>query len=164
MGKIIAFTGAQGTGKTTSVYQKAAFLKANTDCRVGVLAETASYCPFPINEERTREAQLWIFAEQMRQELEMASKHDVVVADRTVYDNIAYALSGAMVEMASRLTEVAKYMNPYYETIYFKKIASNDYLKPDGVRSVDKNFQKNIENALVTVYKASGLNDKIQEV
>ncbi len=62
MGKIIAFSGTHGTGKTTSVFKLAYELKMeNPTLKIGVLQETARTCPHPINKDTTPQAQSWIF-------------------------------------------------------------------------------------------------------
>ena len=48
--------------------------------------------PLGINEGATGEAQLWVLVSQIRQELELARKADVLVTDRGVMDNYAYYL------------------------------------------------------------------------
>ena len=48
--------------------------------------------PLGINEAATGEAQLWVLVSQVRQELELAPKAEVLVTDRGVMDNYAYYL------------------------------------------------------------------------
>ena len=58
----IAFSGTQGTGKSFSAYQKVAELKLHNPTKsVVIVNELATDSPFPINNEATRDSQLWIF-------------------------------------------------------------------------------------------------------
>ena len=87
----IAFVGSHGIRKTTAAY---AF--AHTIQRAGRSVEFAREVvrdnPLGINESATGEAQLWVLVSQVRQELELAPKAEVLVTDRGVVDNYAYYL------------------------------------------------------------------------
>lgn len=54
-GRIIAFTGTNGTGKTTPAYREATRLCiAQPGKRIGIILETAAAkCPYPINLDAT---------------------------------------------------------------------------------------------------------------
>jgi len=52
----------------------------------------ARLSPLPINRKTSLEAQTWILATQVAEEIRSAANHDVVVCDRSVLDNYAYLL------------------------------------------------------------------------
>jgi hypothetical protein len=151
---IIAFTGSHGTGKSTAVYQKAHQLKLDyPDKKIGVFNENAVWCPFPINEETTREAQLWMFTNQIATEMEYLSRYDIVVSDRTCVDCIAYSTYRDFNDITEKMLEFSKIHIHRYKEIYFKKIENNPYAVNDGFRSCEKNFRNDIEKILKNLYK-----------
>lgn len=152
---IYAFTGAHGTGKTTSVYSTAANLKFTVKGEVGIIMETARQCPFPVfskKEEPTEEAQMWIFCKQITSELEASKNYSRVISDRTCADAIAYSRLFGFDYLATCQIEIAAYHMPIYKSIRFKLIANNPYLKKDGLRSVDVSMQEAFEDTLIGVY------------
>ena len=54
--------------------------------------------PLGINEGATGESQLWVLVSQIRQELELSPKAEVLVTDRGVMDNFAYYLRACGME------------------------------------------------------------------
>ena len=88
----IGILGTHGAGKTTLALALAARIKAaRPDLAVEALAETARACPLPIGEHTTADSQRWIFCRQMSAEIETAARCQVLVCDRTILDNLAYA-------------------------------------------------------------------------
>src|SRR5436190_20108697 len=85
----IAFIGTHGVGKTTLCYDVAALLK-RAGRNVDVVKEVARQSPLPINRQTSLEAQTWILATQVAEEIRSSSRHDAVVCDRSVLDNYAY--------------------------------------------------------------------------
>ncbi len=153
MGNIIAFSGSHGTGKTTAVYKKHNSLKMNnTDKEVGMILEVAKRCPFEINEKAPKEAQLWIFCEQITTELLISSVYGLVVSDRSVIDVIAYTMALGYKSLGNAMLGIAKDHMHIYKEIHFKSIEKNDYLKDDGVRSMDKDFRKRVEDWMLDLY------------
>lgn len=155
MGRIIAFTGAHGTGKTTSVYDYAGAMKKEGAYEIGLLMETARRCPFPIlgqGSQSSLEAQLWIFAEQMRCELDSINNYELTVSDRTVVDVIAYSMLSGFYELARDQIAMAKHHVAVYEMVYIKPVAGNEYLINDGFRSTDRGLQIDLENLLIDIY------------
>jgi len=151
----IAFSGTHGTGKTTSVFELATkFKKDNTDKTVGIIAETARRCPLPINKDSTEMSQLWIFAEQMKFEIEYCEWYDIVICDRSIIDSIAYTYVGGYYELANRKLETAKSFMNTYDKIIFKTIKSNNYIYDDGIRdSKDLDYRKKIEDKMLELYQ-----------
>lgn len=160
MGCIITFTGAHATGKTTSVLEKAREIKIKyPESSVCLLQEIASFCPLPINQNTTPEAQLWIFATQIAKELELCASWDIVISDRTCIDNIAYTYRAGFHDLAERMLFLAALNLHLYKEIYFKSIKNNSYLFADGIRSVEKSFRSEIETILLNYYSRLGLTD-----
>lgn len=149
-----SFTGAHGTGKTTSTFELAKTLKlSNTTSSVGLLNENAALCPLPINRETTIDSQLWIFSSQIIKEIELGSKYDILICDRSIIDPIAYSIYKGYNELADALFKVALNYIESYTNIYFKLILNNNYLFSDGIRDIDLKFQKDIENIMLDVYE-----------
>ena len=89
MVKKIAITGTHGAGKTTLCFMMAGYYK-KLGYNVNVVQEVARKCPFPINENMSEEAVLWIYHEHVKTELEVSRNHDIVISDRTFYDSFIY--------------------------------------------------------------------------
>jgi nicotinamide riboside kinase len=88
----IAVTGVHGSGKTTLCGKLAAAIpELGLDVTVG--EEVARECPYPVGLETTREAQDWIYDAHYEMEMELrGEEHDVVIFDRTILDNVLYAM------------------------------------------------------------------------
>lgn len=156
LGKIIAYTGAHGTGKTTAVFEKAAELKKSCPFEIGVITETARYCPLPIFSKASGSsvyAQNWIFAEQMQREIERTKEYQLTVADRTIVDVIAYTRLAGLYGLALSQIEIARPNFLFYKTVYFRSVVSNPYLIDDGFRSTDPEKQLKLENILINLYR-----------
>lgn len=158
MGNIIAFSGTHGTGKTTSVYSKANELKMNNLKKsVGILLEVARRCPFAIlsknnDDKSSKEAQLWIFSEQITTELMMSKVYDIVVSDRSIMDIIAYTIVLGYKSLADAMLRIADEHIHIYKEIYFKSLEKNDYLEDDGLRHLDKDLRVQIEKQMLELY------------
>jgi hypothetical protein len=158
---LIGYTGAQGTGKSTSTFELAATMKkTNANSRVAVITEIASHSPFPINEKTTKESQLWIFTAQLQKELELCKHYGIVISDRTRYDAIAYTLAAGFHDLVADMIRIAAH-GQQYEKIIFKTISNNDFLLEDGVRSLNREFRDKIEGSLIEVYNRAKIIDKV---
>lgn len=160
--KIIAFSGAHGTGKTTSVYSTACELKKSQKIEVGVILEIARQCPYPIvskdNAICTREAQMWIFSAQMQAELNATRRYGLVVSDRTIVDCIAYTAASGMYGLAYAMKALAgEYVKTAYKTVYFRNINDHDYLVDDGQRAMNQDFRREVEMAMLSLYAELGI-------
>lgn len=152
----ISFTGAHGTGKTTSVLEKARELKlSHPTKKISILTEVASECPFEINKASREDSQLWIYTNQCRREIEYARKVDYLVCDRTVCDSIAYSMANNLdSRLLSGVMKLAAYHISSYSQIYFKSIKNNDWWYADGIRdSSDMEWRKRVEDCLLEVYE-----------
>ena len=162
-GRIVAFSGTHGTGKTTAVYSCAAMLKRrNQRAEVGIICEVARRCPLPIVRRGCSavnpDAQRWIFTSQMAEEITAMKRYDLVVADRTVVDCIAYTRAGGLHELArAMMTMAGEHMHVYRE-IYFKPAADCRYCADDGLRNLDEDFRLRVEREMLEIYHALGTN------
>lgn len=139
----IAFIGTHGVGKTTLCFDLAARLK-RLDTSLDMVKEVARDCPLPINRETNLEAQEWILHTQIAEELVAASRHDVVVCDRSILDNYAY-----LVNKLGRRPEldplIAQWLRGYTLLVKVPLWRIPSY---DGVRDVGLEFQRSIDRTL----------------
>lgn len=149
----IAFIGTHGVGKTTLVYEFVTFLKKK-GYNADVLTEIVRRCPFPINEERTLDTQRWILFKQITEEMELCNKNDIVVCDRSSLDSYAYLFSKFGDDMLT-LGVVSEWVKTY--DLVFKVGINPEFLKEDGIRSVDKDFQKEIDMAVDVLIENLGI-------
>ncbi len=146
----IGFCGSQGTGKTTTAFALAHALK-NMGKSVSFVSEVARTCPkhLPINENSTKEAQLWIMATQIEREQEMTS--NIQITDRTLLDSLAYAIRVDKGFFCAIKPFVKKYMKTYDLIIYMKP--QDVYLKKDGTRSLNTEFRDIIDAIMKKLLK-----------
>jgi thymidylate kinase len=157
----IAFSGTHGTGKSTSCLKMAASLKIdNPNSLVGILTENIINCPYPINNATKDVSQLWIFADQLKSELEYMSKYDIVVCDRCVMDCVAYTKAYDF-NIWKELFEIAKYHILSYHKIYIKSAIRNKYVFKDKLRMTDFDFRQEVEDILIDLFKATDANYEI---
>jgi thymidylate kinase len=145
----IAFIGTHGVGKTTLAYELCNELKKQ-HLDVGFIDEIARRCPFPINEETSLEAQTWILATTIARELEMNKIYPNIICDRSVLDNYVYLYHkfGHIPELHA----LTVYWVRTYDLL-FKVPFSRKYLRPDGIRSTDLEFQEAIDLKLVDLLR-----------
>jgi len=148
----IAFSGSHGTGKTTSTYLECLRYKRTTTKDVGIVAEVARQSPLPINTDAPIESQMWMFSRQLQIEIEFSTLYDILICDRPIADYVAYTLLIDEYVATAMLSFIKNYINTY-DIIYFKTIENNQYLCYDGVRDIDLDYQKNIENRLIKIYQ-----------
>ena len=136
----IAFIGTHGVGKTTLCYDLAAALKRQ-DAHVDIVKEVARLSPLPINRQTSLDAQSWILATQMAEEIRSDSQYEVVVCDRSVLDNYAYL-------------HFACGRQRWLEGLVFRWMKTYDFLfkvpilgdaPSDGVRDTDEFFRRSID-------------------
>ena len=140
----IALVGTHGVNKTTIAYELAGAIKRRGRS-VELLTEIARECPFPLNERGTREAYHWIIARQVQLEIEKAPRADILVCDRSVLDNFAYYIRryGESRQESFALREYCLAWTGTYDMLVRLPIA--EPLKPDGFRSTDLEFQRDID-------------------
>jgi nicotinamide riboside kinase len=141
----VAFIGSHGIRKTTAVH---AF--ANVMQRAGRSVEHGREVvrdnPLGINEGATGEAQLWVLVSQIRQELQLAQKADVLVLDRGVMDNFAYYLRACGGEDVFDVGPLVTSWSASYDMVV--RLRPDIALRSDGVRSTSDSFRNEIENIL----------------
>ena len=139
----IGFTGTQGTGKTTACYELSTELKKK-GYDVNIITEAARSCPLPINENTTVKSQLWIFGETIKRE--MGSNARITVCDRTLLDIVVYTM-----RIENRFSQSLRwFINLYMQTynVIFYMEPKEGFLIDDGIRSTNKEFQKNIKEMI----------------
>lgn len=153
-GNVIAFSGAQGTGKTTAAKMWAGRLeKENPRKSVGLVLDIERKCPYPINRETTHQAQEWIFFHQLSDEIHAAVEHDIVVTDRTVMDVIAYSMAAGFYAQVDEMLGLWRRHEHYYRKIIFRNTVTNWWNVEDGCRDTDPVFRARIEATLYELYR-----------
>ncbi|MEM1177658.1 MAG: ATP-binding protein [Acidobacteriota bacterium] len=143
----IAFIGSHGVGKTTLCYGLAARLKA-ADFALEVVGEVARRCPLPINRDTTLSAQTWILHTQIAEEILAANRGRVVICDRSVLDNFVYLLLSAGPHAVPELTQLVDAWIRSYQLLV--RIPILEEPNPDGLRSTDPAFQREVDTRLQT--------------
>jgi hypothetical protein len=151
----VAFIGTHGVGKTTLCYDLAAALKKR-DLTVELVREVARECPLPINQETTLKAQSWILHTQIAWELHADAKAEVVVCDRAVLDNFCYmrrAFTGAPAEAI--LEGLVRSWTKTYDALFKVPVVGDPRF--DGVRDLDRTFQREIDGSIDQTLAAWGV-------
>ncbi|HEX5827057.1 MAG TPA: AAA family ATPase [Candidatus Limnocylindrales bacterium] len=141
----IAFIGSHGIRKTSALLAFAAEAqRAGRSVELG--REVVRDNPLGINEGATGEAQLWVLVSQVRQELELARKADVLATDRGVMDNYAYYLRscGGVDEFA--VEPLVRRWSATYDLVV--RLLPDVALTADGVRSTNDAFRDEVEAIL----------------
>jgi nicotinamide riboside kinase len=136
----IAFIGTHGVGKTTLCYDLAAILKRR-DISVDLVKEVARFSPLPVNQKTSLDAQTWILATQIAEEIRSAAHHQVVVCDRSVLDNYAYMLLACGRQRA--FESLARHWMKTYDRLF--KVPISGQASADGFRDTDELFMRAID-------------------
>jgi len=141
----IAFIGSHGIRKTTAAHAFAGTLQsAGRSVEFG--REVVRDNPLGINEAATGEAQLWVLMSQIRQELELAGKAEVLVTDRAAMDNYAYYLRSCDgVDRFSVGPLVTAWASTYDLVV---RLLPDVALRADGTRSINDQFRDEVEAIL----------------
>ena len=141
----IAFIGSHGIRKTSALLAFAAEVqRAGRSVELG--REVVRDNPLGINEGATGEAQLWVLVSQIRQELELARKADVLVTDRGVMDNYAYYLRACGGADTFAAEPLVRRWSETYDLVV--RLLPDVALQDDGVRSTSDAFRDEIEAIL----------------
>ena len=141
----IAFIGSHGIRKTTAAHAFATTVqRAGRSVEYG--REVVRDNPLGINEAATGEAQLWVLVSQIRQELELAPKADVLVLDRGVIDNFAYYLRACGGDDRFSVEPLIRRWSATYDLVV--RLTPDIELRADGVRSTNDRFRDEIEAIL----------------
>ncbi|HLG16248.1 MAG TPA: AAA family ATPase [Blastocatellia bacterium] len=140
----VALVGTHGVGKTTIAYELGGAIKRKGRT-VELLTEIARECPFPLNEQASREAYLWIIARQVQLEIEKAVRADFLICDRSVLDNYAYYTRryGVAGREAEALAAYCRAWMTTYDLLV--RLPITEPLIDDGFRSTDLKFQREID-------------------
>lgn len=141
----IAFVGSHGIRKTSAVLAFAAVVQ-RAGCSAELGREVVRDNPLGINEGATGEAQLWVLVSQVRQELELARKADVLVTDRGVMDNYAYYWRACGGMDRYDVEPLVRRWSETYDLVV--RLLPDIELKADGVRSTSDVFRREIEAIL----------------
>lgn len=145
----IAFIGTHGTGKTTLTHNLVLELK-NKGKDVDFHGEIAKKCPFPINEATTKKAQIWLILYQILSEIEIEDKSEILISDRSILDSYCY-----YVNKFGRSKYLEPLVKKHLETYDFliKIPIRKGFLKKDKIRSINPQFQKDIDNIFNKILK-----------
>lgn len=141
----VAFIGSHGIRKTTAAHGFAhAMQRAGRSVEYG--REVVRDNPLGINEGATGEAQLWVLVSQIRQELTLAPKAEVLILDRGVMDNYAYYLRAGDGEDRFAVAPLVNEWSKTYDLVI--RLLPDVGLSSDGVRSTSDEFRDEIEEIL----------------
>lgn len=152
--KIIAFSGAHGTGKTTAMYLFAhKYKKEHPTESITIISEVARTCPMPINKTASRHAQWWIFNTFNNKLIEAQHKNiNTVITDRSHYDIIAYTQyqqthnNKCLKKDINLMLSITKTLwESLYDKIFLHHPNKNGYLTNDGIRDTSKYYQDCID-------------------
>ena len=102
--------------------------------------------PLGINEGATGEAQLWVLVTQVRQELELARRADILATDRGVMDNYAYYLRSCGGTDVYAVEPLVRRWSATYDLVV--RLLPDVALQADGVRSTNDAFRDEVEAIL----------------
>lgn len=151
--KQISFSGTHGTGKSTAAadeYRNQKILHPEKTVRL--LCDMEALCPFPINRETTAQAQSWMFANQIQQEIKAAARFDILVTDRTIVDVIAYTYVAGFEGLACGMLDYAEQYVQAYDEIKLKQMKFNSFVHQDGIRDTAPGFREEVESILKNLY------------
>jgi len=141
----IAFVGSHGIRKTTAAHAFAHVIqRAGRSVEFG--REVVRDNPLGLNEGATGEAQLWVLVSQIRQELELAPKAEVLVTDRGVVDNFAYYLRACGMTDRYDVEPLIRAWARTYDLVV--RLTPDIALRADGIRSTSDAFRDEIEAIL----------------
>ena len=141
----IAFIGSHGIRKTSALLAFAAEVqRAGRSVELG--REVVRDNPLGINEGATGEAQLWVLVSQIRQELELSRKANVLATDRGVMDNYAYYLRSCGGVDRYDVEPLVRRWSQTYDLVV--RLLPDVALQADGVRSTSDAFRAEIEAIL----------------
>ncbi|MEO8207850.1 MAG: AAA family ATPase [Chloroflexota bacterium] len=141
----IAFIGSHGIRKTTALLAFAATVqRAGLSVELG--REVVRDNPLGINERATGEAQLWVLVSQVRQELELSHRADILATDRGVMDNYAYYLRSCAGEDRFGAGPLVRAWSETYDLIV--RLLPDIALQADGIRSTNDTFRDEVEAIL----------------
>jgi hypothetical protein len=149
----VALVGTHGVNKTTVAYELAGVLKRRGRT-VELLTEIARECPFPLNENASREAYQWIIARQVQLEIEKYRRADILVCDRSVLDNFAYYVRRYGMESAEACA-LGNYCRSWMKSYnLLVRLPITNPISADGFRSTDSDFQTEIDRLCDSLFES----------
>lgn len=157
-----AIIGTHGTIKTTLAHHLGGALKEEK-ADVYIIQEIARKCPYPLNGIDIR-AQKWIAANQYLRETEEKRHFEIIEAenkkaqniprillcDRSTLDAYIYTIDLCKKQklyMPSWIPELVSENMPSYDFLFLTSMSSSG-IDDDGVRSIDPEYQKTIDDLL----------------
>lgn len=157
----IAFIGSHSVRKTNAVHSFAGAVgRSGRSVEVG--REVVRFSPLGLNEGATPEAQLWAIMAQIREELELRSRADVLVLDRAVVDNFAYFLRATGGDDPFDVKPLVARWSETYDLCV--RLRPDIPLKADGVRSTNERFRNEIEKILDVIIPQYIAPDRLVEL
>jgi hypothetical protein len=143
----LALIGTHGVGKTTLAYEICSLLK-KADHNVDLVTEVARRSPFPINDATTLDGQLWILHEQIATELNVSSRAEHLICDRSVLDTYCY-----LVNKFGRQRHLEQWLSWWLDSysLLVSVPPMADGIPPDGFRSENLEFQDRIHDLIEDV-------------
>jgi len=84
----------------------------------------------------------------IRREIEMMSKYDIIIADRSCIDAIGYTKALGFFDLAEAMLDIARIHATAYKKIFFRLRKNNPYNYDDGLRDTDDGFRRDVEDAI----------------
>jgi nicotinamide riboside kinase len=157
----LAFIGSHAVRKTNAVHSFAGAVgRSGRSVEVG--REVVRYSPLGMNERATPEAQLWVIMAQIREELELRSRAEVLVLDRAVIDNFAYFLRVTKGQDPFDVTPLVARWSTTYDL--YVRLRPDTPLVADGVRSTNERFRNEIEKILDVIIPKYVPQDRLVEL
>ncbi|MCK9439341.1 MAG: AAA family ATPase [Candidatus Caldatribacteriota bacterium] len=155
--KVIAFTGSHGTGKSKLALNYASNLKNEfPEYEIGYIHEIVQECPYSIIGKDTTSselAQMWMFAAQIKKELDLVNKKfNIIVSDRSIIDYIAYSAALEYRDLVFSQMKFAKYYIKTYSNIFFVPIQDKIEIIDNGIRNLDLEFRKEVQNCIIDLF------------
>jgi thymidylate kinase len=165
-GVLVAIEGAHGSGKTTLVMAVTACLKVAGWNAIAV-AEVTRTSPFV---EETAifkgrgysiSSQLQLFASQIVQENLAARHHEIVVADRSIFNSVAYGRflleAPEDRDVLDAMNRLAENYGRFYDCIFYLDASWLDAGVNDAFRPTDSEFWHQANDSLISVLRHSGV-------
>ena len=147
----VAVCGVHGSGKTT-LCNWLTYQYKREGYNAKMVNEGVRHVPFPINLGCSLESQMWIVSKQIQDELTaQASKYELLVCDRTVYDAIVYGIATNV--GGEQFIECEKFARSWcqtYDAIFLVKAHETDIPVHDNFRSTDINFFRDVNRLFIS--------------
>jgi len=152
----IGILGTHSTGKTTLGHTIMSYLKEHHFI-VGWVDEIVRDIPASVSDLSAFLSQYWVINSQINKEIERQSNNKVIVTDRTVIDNFAYAKRSAKKNSISKkqlnvLEIICKNWAETYDFLFYTQRTQSP-IEDDNYRSTDIQFQIEIDQIIKNIIK-----------